>query len=113
MFHTDSELGKLTQQFLATDEELALFQIAGHSYDLDIENLWDRIENVLIEISSQENILPMTTIEIIEYLQAMNKAEINESYIKNDSNISLWFSTGRIPFEVKARDKRFSKETSD
>ena len=104
VFHTDSELLNLTQQFLATDEELALFQIVGHSYDLDIENLWDRIESIFFEIYSQKNILPMTTIEIIEYLQAMDKVEITESYIKNTSNIDLWFSVDGTPFEVRVND---------
>ena len=104
VFHTDSELVNLTQQFLAADEELALFQIVGHSYDLDIDNLWDRIENIFSGISSQKNILPMTTVEIIEYFQAMKKVEITESYIKNKSNVSLWFSTDGSTFEVKANE---------
>lgn len=107
VFHTDSELVNLTQQFLATDEELALFQIVGHSYDLDIENLWDRIENIFIEISSQKDILPMPTIEIIEYLQAMDKTEINESYIKNNSNISLWFSDNGNVYHLKPSEKLY------
>lgn len=104
VFHTDTELGKLTQQFLATDEELALFQIVGHSYDLDIENLWDMIESIFIKISSQNDILLMTTIEIIEYLQAIDKAEITERYIKNNSNIDLWFSVDDTVIEVKANE---------
>ena len=104
VFHTDSELANLTQQFIATDEELALFQIAGHSYDLDIENLWNRIESIFIEISSQNDMLPMTTIELIEYLQAMDKAEITESYIKNNSNVGLWFSVDGTTFDVKSNE---------
>ncbi len=33
----------------------------------------------------------MTTIEIIDYLKAMEKAEITDSYIINNSKQSLWF----------------------
>ena len=33
----------------------------------------------------------MTTIEIIDYLKAMEKAEITDSYIINSSKQSLWF----------------------
>lgn len=101
VFHSDSELKKLSKQFLATDEELAFFQIAGHSYDLDIENLWDKVESILFEISSQKNILPMTTIEIIEYLQAMDKAKITERYMKNNSNIDLWLSDNGNIYRLK------------
>lgn len=92
VFHTDDKLEKLVQEFIVTDEELALFQIVGHSYDLDIENMWDRIENVFKVISSQNDIIPMTTIEIIDYLKAMEKAEITDSYIINNSEKRLWFS---------------------
>lgn len=100
VFHTDSEPEKLTQQFLETNENLAVFQIAGHSYDLDIENLWDSVESVFVQISSQKNIVPLTTIEIVEYLQAMEKSEITEKYIKNNSNISLWFSVCGKAYEI-------------
>ena len=68
-----------------------MFQIVGHSYDLDTENMWDKIETILKKISLQKDILPMTTIEIIEYLKAMDKVEITDSHIINNSNKSLWF----------------------
>lgn len=105
VFHTDSKLNELTQQFLETNEELSLFQIVGHSYDLDIENMWDRLESIFIEIASQKDILPMTTIEIIEYLKAMETAEITDRVIKNNSNISLWFSDNESIFEVKPKEE--------
>lgn len=107
VFHTDSALKELAQQFINTNEELALFQIAGHSYDLDIENMWETIEGVFKAISTQNDILPMTTIEIIEYLKAMDKVEITDKYIKNNSNISLWFSVDNTAFEVKPNETFF------
>lgn len=103
VFHTDAALKELTHQFIKTNEELAVFQIVGHSYDFDIENLWDRIESIFIEISAQIDILPMTTVEIIEYLKAMDQAEIADGYIKNNSSISLWFSDNESTFEVKPK----------
>ena len=109
VFHTDATLKELTHQFIKTNEELALFQIIGHSYDLDIEDVWDRIESIFIEIASQKDILPMTTIEIIEYLKAMNQTEITDSYIINNSNISLWFSVKRNTFELKPFEMLYFK----
>ena len=73
VFHTDPELEQLTRQFIESDEELAIFQIVGHSYDLDVEELWDRIENVFRMIASHDDILPMTTIEIVELLQRRDR----------------------------------------
>ena len=71
VFHTDPELEKLTRQFIESDQELAIFQIVGHSYDLDVEDMWDRIENVFRQIAAHDEILPMTTIEIVEYLKSL------------------------------------------
>ena len=73
VFHTDPELEKLTQQFIETDQELAVFQIVGHSYDLDVENMWERIENVFRMIAAHKEILPMTAIEIVELLQRRDR----------------------------------------
>lgn len=73
VFHTDPELEQLTRQFIETDQELAIFQIVGHSYDLDVENMWERIENVFRMIAAHKEILPMTTIEIVELLQRRDR----------------------------------------
>ena len=105
IFHCDDKLKGLVQQFIENDDELALFQIVGHTYDLDIENKWNIIENVFEVISKQNDILPMTTIEIIDYLKAMNKVEITNSYIQNNSDISLWFSINNVICEVKSNEK--------
>lgn len=105
IFHTDSALEKTAQQFIATDEELALFQIVGHSYDLDTENMWDKIENIFREISMKNDILPMTSIEIIDYLKAMEKAEITDSNIVNNSDQSLWFSVNGTMYKVAPKSK--------
>ena len=71
VFHTDPELEKLTRQFIETDQELAVFQIVGHSYDLDVVDMWDRIENIFRLIAAHDEILPMTTIEIVEHLKSL------------------------------------------
>ena len=47
----------------------------------------------------------MTTIEIIDYLKAMSRAEIGEGYIQNNSGMSLWFAVNRIPLEVKPYER--------
>lgn len=104
LFHPHNPLDDITRRFIEVDEELAVLQIGGHSYDLDVENMWDIFESAFIKISAQNNILPMTTIEIVEYLQAMDKAEITEKYIKNNSDISLWFSLDGLICEVKPKE---------
>lgn len=87
-------------QKIISDEELALFQIVGHSYDLDTENMWDTIESIFKTISTQDDILPMTTIEIVDYLKAMGNAKITDSHIINNSDKSLYFSVNGTICEV-------------
>lgn len=101
VFHLDPNLDSYIDDFISTEEELAFCQIAGHSYDLDTENMWDKIENVFKKVSVDNNILPMTTIEFVDYIKAMNLAEITENYIKNNSRISLWFGINGKVCEIK------------
>jgi peptidoglycan/xylan/chitin deacetylase (PgdA/CDA1 family) len=102
IFHLDNSLENLTEDFIQTDEELAFFQIIGHSYDLDTENMWDKIESLFKKISLQKDILPMTTIETIDYLKAMEQVEITESHIINNSEQTLWFLVDDVVHEVEA-----------
>lgn len=106
ILHSSDKLEDLVQQFIETNEELALFQIVGHTYDLDVENKWDIIEKVFKVISKQNDILPMTTIEIINYLKAMNNVEITNRYIQNNSDVSLWFDIDNKICEVKPNTKK-------
>ena len=105
VFHCEDILERLTYQFVETEEELALFQIVGHGYDLDTENMWNRMENIFQIISRQDDILPMTMIEIIEYLKAIEQAEITDQYIQNNSDLSLWFAIDHTICEVKPNER--------
>ena len=63
------------------------------------------MEAIFQAISSWEDILPMTTIEMIEYLKAMEQAEITDEYIQNHSDRSLWFAVDDVVYEVKPHEK--------
>ena len=91
LFHIRPELESCVERFLQTDQELALFQPIGHSYDLDVEEMWDRMEAVMARLSSHKDIWPATNIEIVRYLRAMAKADIMENQIVNNSDVDLWF----------------------
>lgn len=101
VFHTDPRLFEMTKQFIETDEELAMFQIVGHSYDLDVESMWERIESVFRTVNAQDDILPMTTIAIVNYLKAMDSAVITDRSIQNKSSLDLWFMTDKGIMKVK------------
>lgn len=90
-FHWDEDLEDYVERFLKTDEELALCQIVGHSYDLDVADMWDRMENLLCRVAQQEDVLPMTNLELARYTAGMKRAVITDGAIRNESEVALWF----------------------
>lgn len=97
VFHLDNNLNKLVEDFLRTDEELAVFQLIGHSYDLDTANMWDKIEAVFASVSSDRDVLPITNIDLVRYLREMEKAVVTNTSVINNSSTDLFFSIdGRV-----------------
>lgn len=91
IFHLAPELDAYMDGFFNSTDELALCQIVGHSYDLDAADMWEKMEAIFRKISEDEEILPMTHIEIVRYIRAMEQAVITEHSIHNPSDQTLWF----------------------
>ena len=90
-FHWDDDLEDFVLGFLETQQELAMCQLVGHSYDLDVLNLWDTMERICRWVSDHGDIWAAAHIEIVRYLRAMDLAEIREEAILNRSGLPLWF----------------------
>ena len=90
-YHIKPGFRDFVEGFFHTEEELALCQIVGHTYDLDAENMWDYLESVLQRVAADERILSMTNLELVRYLKAMRSAVITEDRIINPSSLPLWF----------------------
>lgn len=73
----------------------------GHSYDLDAENMWETMENILKRISEDSDIISMTNIDIVRYLKAMRSAVITENFIENNTDTKLWFEVNSNIVAVK------------
>ena len=104
IFHLNPQLEQFTDNFFETDEELALCQIVGHSYDLDAENMWETMEYLLKRISEASDIISMTNIEIVRYLKAMRSAVITEDSIENNTDTELWFEVDGKVVSVKPKN---------
>ena len=100
MFHLSEGLEAFVEGFLQTNEELACCIIVGHSYDLDAENLWETMEGLFAKVCADESVLSMTHLEYVEYLQAMERAEIHGDRILNHSDRTLWFEVNGEICEV-------------
>ena len=68
IYHIAPDLPDFVAAFLNTDEELALCQIVGHSYDLDAENLWGTMELICAAVSKCDDIWFCTNGELVEFL---------------------------------------------
>lgn len=86
VYHIMPELVPFAEGFLKTDQELAVCQIVGHSYDLDAENLWETVEAICAAVAAQNDVWKCTNLELVRYLKAM--AQFNGI---NGSSIELWF----------------------
>lgn len=66
--HNDEKLFELAQEFLeaeASEEEPMLFYIWGHSYEFDVNNNWERMEEFCRMISGKEDVFYGTNAECI------------------------------------------------
>lgn len=91
IFHLEPELETFVEGFFHTHAELALCQIVGHSYDLDAENMWEKMESILARMAQDDTVCSMTHLELVRYLRAMEQAEMGEGFVENRSNATLWF----------------------
>lgn len=91
LFHLDDRFASAADAFLVTEKELALFQPIGHSYDLDVHEKWEWFEDILKKLQACPDIWYCTHIDLVRYLNNMDKAVITENYIANNADADLWF----------------------
>ncbi len=70
IYHIDPDLTGFVAEFLNTQEELAVCQIVGHSYDLDAENLWGTMELICAAVSGRDDIWFCTNAELVDFLSS-------------------------------------------
>ena len=104
-YHIMPGFRDFVEGFFHTQEELALCQIVGHTYDLDAEDMWDYMESILRRVAEDESILSMTNLELVCYLKAMRSAVITETGVENPSELPLWFEWNGNPICVKPGKK--------
>lgn len=101
-YHINPRWRKFAEEFFTTDTELALCQIVGHSYDLDTENMWEEMENLLWKVSRDNSIASMTNEQLVKYLKAMGSVNINSRIIRNRTDTDLWFEIDGRTICIKA-----------
>ncbi len=71
---------------------LYMLYIWGHSYEFDIDNNWEIIEEIFRIVGNQEDIWYATNIEIVDYLKALERLQFNgeRTQVLNASHLTLW-----------------------
>ncbi len=97
------------KEFFTCETELPVLYIWGHSYEFTdyncagssrwegMTNRWEKFEETCRLISDRDDTWYATNIEICDYINAMRKANVNDTYIDNLSDTELFFNiNGRL-----------------
>jgi peptidoglycan/xylan/chitin deacetylase (PgdA/CDA1 family) len=101
--HENPKFMDIAKKFVETQfSNLSLFYVWGHSYEFDVEENWELIEEFSKLISNRCDIWYATNIEIIDYIKALKNLKISaeNSIIYNPNSISLWVSVNGESIEI-------------
>ena len=70
--YNDNDLYEKLKKFKNNDLDNSLFVIAGHSYEFEVRNEWERIEELLKYLSSNKDIVVLPLIDAINVIFTTN-----------------------------------------
>jgi len=103
--HTNPRLMEITKSFLETEfRTMSLLYVWGHSYEFDVYENWQLIEEFCEMVSNNNSIWYATNIEIMDYLKALDNLRYSAdcSIVYNPTAISLWISIDEKNIEIKS-----------
>jgi peptidoglycan/xylan/chitin deacetylase (PgdA/CDA1 family) len=103
----DDNMEELVRRFLNDKDDKSyqkLLYIWGHSYELDGNDTWERMEDTLRALSGKDDIWYATNIEIYHYQKAVEALDFsaNHTLVKNPSGQTVWISVDGKPVELPA-----------
>ncbi|MCY2924671.1 MAG: polysaccharide deacetylase family protein [Planctomycetota bacterium] len=102
--HADPELIPLYKGFSVRSGTgtPALMYVWGHSYEFDLSNNWNLIEDFCRTAGGDPGTWYATNIEIADYLNAVRRLRmsVDGGTAFNPSAVSVWASVGRKPIEI-------------
>lgn len=103
--HANPRLMELTQQFLELKPSRpSMFYLWGHSYEFDMKDNWNVIEEFAQTIGAKEDIWYATNIEIFDYIAAYKQLRfgVDMTMVENPTATDLYFEWNGTPYMVKA-----------
>jgi len=83
---------------------MRLFYVWGHSYEIETEEQWQRVEEMCKMVSGKDDVWYATNIEIVDYLNAMRglRFSANCTTVYNPSAMDVWIKVDRAPVCIPA-----------
>ena len=80
-----------------------LMYIWGHSYEFDMQNNWELIEEICRRLSGKDDVWYATNIEIIDYARAYDSLifSLDESKVYNPTAKTVWFTADFKTYKVE------------
>lgn len=102
--HQSHDVDGLWERFCNKKKHIRVFYVWGHSYELDRDQSWDRMEHICEKIGRKENIWYATNQEIVDYVTAMRNICLSaeREYAYNPSAIDVWILVEDIPVCIPA-----------
>lgn len=101
--HINPKLMNLAKTFVESQAKaLSLFYVWGHSYEFDVHENWELIEEFSKFVSFKEDIWYATNIEIVDYLNGLDNLRFSAdcSKIYNPTALSMWLDVDGEVIEI-------------
>lgn len=108
--HHKTNLLKLAEDFLGLHKKQYLYTmyVWGHSYEFDVDNNWELIEQFCSYVGGKEDIWYATNIEIVDYLEALERLRISAKghLVYNPSALDIWLSVDGEIVQIKSNETK-------
>ena len=99
--YLNERVNLLTQKFKTTNEELALYYLWGHSYELAVHNKFDKFESLCKELSNIQDAYFATNIEIYDYVNSANLVYYRNKKFVNPSKLDVYLEVNNEKILIK------------
>lgn len=102
---SSSEIEKMTTKWLQLKpEDMKLYYIWGHSYELDMFHEHEKFYYLLEKLAHKDDTFYGTNIEIFSYLNALKELEVTENKLINHSNKTLYLLVNKNKVILKSKE---------
>ena len=103
--HKNPKIMEITKNFIESEfRSMSLLYVWGHSYEFDVDENWELMQEFCETVSNNNSIWYATNIEIIDYLKALDYLRYSADcgIVYNPTAISLWISVDEKSIEIKS-----------